>query len=217
MLARYHPQVVSVQNLTLQNKTWRPWAAWQQTAACRDPGWSHRTCCWDSTEGGWCDGGLENTTDMRFYTEQCGFRSDLGVTIIFQMFFWNCRNCILTKLWHDCVGYCMDIMTPGTSSSSEKRRHLPSLGFTKPLATPRVRAATASPFTTWSSVNSEDSVCMTRGRSRCRTCTRGQTREPFSTPHKRYLHENMLENIFQLHYIVVAPQTTVVYKQQPSQ
>lgn len=47
--------------------------------------------------------------------------------------------------------------------------HLPSFGFTKPLVTPRLWAATVSPLTTRSKVNSEDSVCMTIGRSRSRT------------------------------------------------
>ena len=46
---------------------------------------------------------------------------------------------------------------------------LPSFGFTKPLVTPRLWAATASPLTTRSKVNSDDSVCMTMGKSRSRT------------------------------------------------
>jgi len=52
----------------------------------------------------------------------------------------------------------------------------PSLGLTKPLVTPRLFAATVSPLTTRSRVNSEDSVCITMGRSRSRTWGGGKRR-----------------------------------------
>lgn len=48
---------------------------------------------------------------------------------------------------------------------------LPSLGLTKPLVTPEQLAATVSPLITLRRVNSEDSVCMTMGRSLSRTWT----------------------------------------------
>lgn len=62
----------------------------------------------------------------------------------------------------------------------------PSLGFTKPLVTPRLWAETASPFTTRCSVNSEDRVCMTMGRSRSRTCSTERRETPvYMDVHRR--------------------------------
>lgn len=49
----------------------------------------------------------------------------------------------------------------------------PILGFTKPLVMPRFSAATVSPLTTRRMVNSDDKVCVTKGRSRSRTWGRG--------------------------------------------
>lgn len=45
----------------------------------------------------------------------------------------------------------------------------PILGFTKPFVMPRFSAATVSPLTTRRMVNSDDKVCVTKGRSRSRT------------------------------------------------
>lgn len=57
---------------------------------------------------------------------------------------------------------------------------LPSLGLTKPLVTPEQLAATVSPLTTLRRVNSEDSVCMTMGRSLSRTWTQNRMRELYA-------------------------------------
>ncbi len=65
--------------------------------------------------------------------------------------------------------YCKCTKCLVSTHPQNNDRWLPSLGLTKPLVTPILLAATVSPLTTLRRVNSEDSVCMTMGRSRSRT------------------------------------------------
>lgn len=60
------------------------------------------------------------------------------------------------------------------------KNFLPSLGLTKPLVTPEQLAATVSPLTTLSRVNSDDSVCMTIGRSLSRTWKQNPMQESYT-------------------------------------
>ena len=65
-----------VGKLTLRSKTWHPWAEWPQTGACPGPNWSHRTCYWDWTTGGWRDAALKkkNIYNIRC-KDECGVKN----------------------------------------------------------------------------------------------------------------------------------------------
>lgn len=96
-------------------------------------------------------------------------------TINMEIFRINVTSTVRDKDWKQWLkGSMWDCQRP-TGCCAVPQWHagaVPSLGFTNPLVTPRLWAATVSPLTTRSRVNSEDKVCMTIGRSRSRTWAR---------------------------------------------